>query len=202
MHRNIVGYHSDDAGEWVAELACGHQQHVRHRPPFFVREWVLDAQGRTSHLGQPIECPLCDRAELPSGAQFERTSPRWDARSVPNGLLHSHRIASGTWARIVVHEGMLRYFDHTTSTTGLEIHSGSEKIVPPEVEHRVELLNDSSFSIEFLSISRHAPETQTGSSFDPSGGEAACMAHLVCESCGILIDGSEHRAGCTFVSPT
>jgi hypothetical protein len=28
-----VGYHQDEEQNWVAELSCGHQQHVRHRPP-------------------------------------------------------------------------------------------------------------------------------------------------------------------------
>jgi len=36
----IVGYHLDDEGHWVAELACGHGQHVRHDPPWQVRPWV------------------------------------------------------------------------------------------------------------------------------------------------------------------
>jgi hypothetical protein len=33
MQRRIIGFHQDDAQEWVADLACGHQQHVRHTPP-------------------------------------------------------------------------------------------------------------------------------------------------------------------------
>jgi hypothetical protein len=27
----IVGFHQDTEGDWVAELDCGHRQHVRHR---------------------------------------------------------------------------------------------------------------------------------------------------------------------------
>ncbi len=38
MLRAIDGYHQDEVGDWVAELRCGHGQHVRHRPPFWVRE--------------------------------------------------------------------------------------------------------------------------------------------------------------------
>ena len=56
----IAGYHRDDAGDWVAELACGHGQHVRHRPPFQLRTWVLEEEGRRARLGTPLECPLCD----------------------------------------------------------------------------------------------------------------------------------------------
>jgi hypothetical protein len=33
--RPIVGFHQDEHQDWVAELSCGHNQHVRHRPPFW-----------------------------------------------------------------------------------------------------------------------------------------------------------------------
>jgi len=61
VEQTIVGYHRDDQGEWVAELACGHQRHVRHEPPFQVRPWVGDAEGRRERLGTPLECRLCDQ---------------------------------------------------------------------------------------------------------------------------------------------
>ncbi|HEX6789225.1 MAG TPA: DUF3565 domain-containing protein [Gaiellaceae bacterium] len=61
MKRAIVGYHQDERGDWIAELACGHQRHVHHRPPFQLSPWVLTAEGRREHLGTLIECGLCDR---------------------------------------------------------------------------------------------------------------------------------------------
>ena len=61
----MVGFHCDDEGDWVAHLDCGHRQHVRHRPPFQKRPWVLDEAGRASRLGGLLECPLCDRGEPP-----------------------------------------------------------------------------------------------------------------------------------------
>ena len=67
MLRQITGFHQDDAGGWVAELSCSHGQHIRHRPPFQVRPWVLTEAGRAEHLGTDIECPLCDQAEPPGG---------------------------------------------------------------------------------------------------------------------------------------
>ena len=63
MRRPIVGFHQDDAGDWVAELACGHQQHVRHDPPWTSRPWTQSEQGRASVLGQELECRKCDRGE-------------------------------------------------------------------------------------------------------------------------------------------
>ena len=61
VQRAIVGFHQDDEGEWVAELACGHQQHVRHRPPLFPEPWVLEPEGREGRVGTPLDCRLCDQ---------------------------------------------------------------------------------------------------------------------------------------------
>ena len=99
VERAIVGFHLDAEGEWVAKLVCGHQQHVRHAPPFFPRPWVLEAEARQQRLGAPLECRLCDQ-NLPAGADPRRS------------------------------------------------------------------------------------------------GEAACLAHLVCPDCGVVLDGSPHGPGC------
>jgi Protein of unknown function (DUF3565) len=63
MQRAIVGYHQDERGDWIAELDCGHRQHVRHQPPFQLRPWVVDAEGRRRRLGTPLDCRLCDQDE-------------------------------------------------------------------------------------------------------------------------------------------
>ena len=63
MRRAITGYHVDEEGHWVADLACGHAQHVRHDPPWQLRPWVITAAGRRSHLGTELECVRCDRDE-------------------------------------------------------------------------------------------------------------------------------------------
>ncbi|MGH9170211.1 MAG: DUF3565 domain-containing protein [Acidimicrobiales bacterium] len=65
MNQPITGFHQDAEGDWVAELACGHNQHVRHKPPFQERSWVLTQQGRNGRLGTELGCPLCDRGEPP-----------------------------------------------------------------------------------------------------------------------------------------
>jgi len=60
MQQPIVGYHQDDDGDWVADLACGHGQHVRHQPPFTNRPWVLTIAGREQHLGSHLNCKKCE----------------------------------------------------------------------------------------------------------------------------------------------
>ena len=71
MRRSIVGFHQDEDGDWVAELSCLHNQHVRHRPPFQERPWVLIEAGRSARLGTDVECPLCERAEMPEGRALD-----------------------------------------------------------------------------------------------------------------------------------
>ncbi|MGM0506626.1 MAG: DUF3565 domain-containing protein [Bacteroidota bacterium] len=63
MKQPICGYHRDEEGHWVAELSCGHNQHVRHDPPWQLRPWVTTPEGRKSHLGMDLNCKKCDRGE-------------------------------------------------------------------------------------------------------------------------------------------
>jgi hypothetical protein len=60
MDRRIIGFHQDDEGHWVADLECGHTQHVRHEPPWMNRLWVVTPEGRASRLGAVLNYPKCD----------------------------------------------------------------------------------------------------------------------------------------------
>ena len=60
VKRRIAGYHQDEERHWVAELDCGHTQHVRHDPPWQVRPWVTSEDGRSSHLGSELDCRRCE----------------------------------------------------------------------------------------------------------------------------------------------
>jgi Protein of unknown function (DUF3565) len=61
--RRIIGFQQDDEQEWVAELECGHTQHVRHMPPWQLRPWVLTAAGRAGRLGTLLPCRACGGPE-------------------------------------------------------------------------------------------------------------------------------------------
>ena len=63
MKQVIIGFHQDEYGDWVAELACGHNQHVRDKPPWQNRPWVRTETGRKSRLGVELNCRLCDGNE-------------------------------------------------------------------------------------------------------------------------------------------
>ena len=61
MLQSIIGYHEDEEDHWVAELECGHFQHVRHNPPMVSRPWVLTEDGRNEMLGHKLACKKCDQ---------------------------------------------------------------------------------------------------------------------------------------------
>ncbi|WP_163558491.1 DUF3565 domain-containing protein [Halomonas sp. NO4] len=65
MLQPIVGYHRDEENHWVAELACGHNQHVRHQPPWVERPWVTTPAGRRRMLGFELACKKCDEGAPP-----------------------------------------------------------------------------------------------------------------------------------------
>ncbi len=71
MERSIVGFHQDEHGDWVADLACGHGQHVRHQPPLVSRPWVITEEGRRTRLGTALNCKRCDE-------ECAMTIQRWD----------------------------------------------------------------------------------------------------------------------------
>jgi hypothetical protein len=63
--RRITGFHRDEQGHWVAQLECGHNQHVRHDPPWVNRPWVVSAAGRAEALGRTLSCPKCSVGDPP-----------------------------------------------------------------------------------------------------------------------------------------
>lgn len=59
MKQKVIGFHQDEEGDWVADLACGHTRHVRHNPPWISRPWVTSAEGRQPYVGREVSCKTC-----------------------------------------------------------------------------------------------------------------------------------------------
>ena len=149
VRRRIIQFHQDESGDWVAALDCGHVQHMRHRPPFFVRPWVEDAAGRQARIGTQLDCVRCDRMEWPDGVVPYRRTPEFGQDTVPRGLTSCHATKTGVWARIHVLEGTLQY--HVEAPVGrcLTVAAPSTAIVVPELRHRVEMQGPVRFYVEF-----------------------------------------------------
>jgi hypothetical protein len=93
MERAIVGFETDEAGDWVAVLECRHRQHVRHKPPFQDRAWTLTALGRAGRVGTPLRCVLCDEDVAEAASERAGGSPACLAHEVCpecGGLDHHH----------------------------------------------------------------------------------------------------------------
>ena len=150
MIRTIERFTEDEHGDWVAELSCLHRQHVRHQPPFVQRPWVLTEEGRAEHLGRQLDCPLCDRAELPPGLAVARVAGPFDASTLPAALRSAHRVADHTWGRLHVLEGSLGFTMETTPPIDVRLGAGEEQAIPPGVPHALAVDGPVRVAIEFL----------------------------------------------------
>ena len=147
MIRTIEGFHADDEDDWVAELDCLHGQHVRHKPPLWPKAWATTEEGRAEHLGTPLDCPLCDRFELPDGLTLARTAGPFDADTLPAGLRRTHLVADRTWGLLRVLDGVVGF-----EIAGRErrLAAGDEQPIPPGVPHRLELDGPVELAVDFL----------------------------------------------------
>jgi tellurite resistance-related uncharacterized protein len=137
VQRQITGFRRDAVGDWVAELACHHGQHVRHRPPLLPQPWVETPQGRAQHVGTELHCPLCDRAELPEGLEVVRTAGPFDELTLPAGLRRQHRVADATWGMLRVVSGTAHFSMETDPPIIVDLCAGDEQPIPPGVLHSV-----------------------------------------------------------------
>ena len=154
MKRAIAGFHLDGEGDWIADLDCGHGQHVRHRPPFVNRPWVVSDTGREAMLGTELDCVRCDRMEWPDGLVAYRRTPEFDETTTPAGLKSEHATKRGVWARIHVISGALRYRVGTPIHGSFRVVPSSSAVIVPEIPHRVEPEGPVRFFVEFSRMER------------------------------------------------
>lgn len=150
MQRTMRGFHQDAQGDWVAELECGHQQHVRHQPPFTLRPWVTTAEGRQERIGQQLSCPLCERSELPADyAPYHRSAP-FRTGSIPDALLRQHDTKPGVWALLTVSHGSLEFVELLDGgERRTPVTAGGRAVIRPGVVHHVAPQGDVEFTVEF-----------------------------------------------------
>ena len=149
MNRPIIGFHLDEDSDWLAELACGHGQHVRHDPPFSERSWVLTEASRDEKLGTPLDCVRCDRSEMPEGYQPYGRTAEFTEETVPAALLEAHSTKRGVWGLIHVLHGQLEYTVDAPLETCEAITPGTPGVVLPELPHRVAPVGSVTFFVEF-----------------------------------------------------
>lgn len=146
----IVGFHQDEEGHWVADLACGHTQHVRHRPPIESRPWVVSEEGRRSKLGAMLPCRLCRMPKRPADVVEYKRTPTFDATTTPAGLRARHTTKAGVWGEIVVEEGRVLYVIEEEEDASFVLRPGVPGTVAPQAPHHVTPYDDAKFHVRFL----------------------------------------------------
>lgn len=144
----MLSFETDEQGDWLARLDCGHRRHIRHRPPIDDYPWIADPAARASKLGAAIECDRCGRRELPTDAVAYRTL-EFDQTSLPAGLRGDHNTRAGVWARVDVLSGRLRFVMPVLAVDDA-LAAGEHVIVPPELVHHVEPLGPVRLRVTFL----------------------------------------------------
>ena len=151
MFREIIGFHQDELGDWVAELSCLHSQHVRHKSPFQIRPWVIDEIQRKSRIGTLLDCPLCDRCEFPDQLYLQNKLGRWDSDSVPKEFRNPHKLAKGKWAILAVLHGNVKFELQLNPQVRKALSPGDSQVIPPQVPHSIVMSDDGEIELEIWS---------------------------------------------------
>lgn len=141
--RRIGGFHADDEEDWAAVLARDHRHHVRHRPPFRIRRWVLDPEGRAGRIGTCSSCPLCELAERL--VEVGRRGP-WSAAESPLASRQAHQTPGGRWSllRVLAGRATVAFLvaqgegRHQASRSRRLRRPGEEQPLPPGRWHQVD----------------------------------------------------------------
>ena len=146
----IRGFHRDEVGDWVADLECGHRQHVRHRPPLESRPWVLTEEGRAGRIGARLPCRYCRMPRIPEAAvEYKRTSI-FDEATTPAGLRARHTTKDGVWGEIVVLESRVLYVLEDEEDASFILLPGVPGAIAPGAPHHVEPYDGARFFVRFL----------------------------------------------------
>lgn len=106
--------------------------------------------GRAGRIGADLDCPLCDRAEVPDGLRVSRTAGPYDAVTLPAGLRKAHRVADGVWGRLRVIEGSAAISLDTDTPIHSVLVAGDSQPIPPGVAHAVSVDGPVRLVVDFL----------------------------------------------------
>ena len=132
--RRITGFPRDEEGHWVAELECGHGQHVRHDPPWQSRPWVTSAVVRVTRPITRVEIVVADTTVRPGQSFRVRVRVVDDRGRLLPDVPVEVRVEGGPYIRV----------ESVTGSTDLTLHEpgawvlrarfgGREAVVPLRV---------------------------------------------------------------------
>lgn len=150
MEKVIAGFHLDRFQEWNADLECGHTVEMRHNPPYQECKWIGTAKGRQEHIGDTRECVYCDMPELPAHGTLKKTSPRYQADTIPDALASGYKPANGEWVNVVVKSGLLQFVIQHEPATGFVLDQYLHGVMAPGVVHQLRpAMGDVEFYLEY-----------------------------------------------------
>ena len=86
---------------------------------------------------------------LPSDVTSYKSTPEFTNETVPKGLLRAHQTKQGTWGKIVILSGRLRYRILEPELEEIELSPDRFGVVEPTVLHEVEPMGEVCFYVEF-----------------------------------------------------
>ncbi len=90
------------------------------------------------------------QSRIPPEYSLVRTSREFTDENAPAGLLRAHKLAADVWGRLQVLSGRVVFVLEASPFDTVSVSAGDYVDIPPEVFHRVELLGDARFVIEFF----------------------------------------------------
>ena len=87
--------------------------------------------------------------DLPREVEIYKQTPEFNNETVPKGLLKAHQTKEGTWGKIIVLEGKLRYRILEPEVEVIDLSPEKHGVVEPTILHEVEPLTDMRFYVEF-----------------------------------------------------
>jgi tellurite resistance-related uncharacterized protein len=89
--------------------------------------------------------------DLPKNVVSYNVTPEFTRATVPKGLLRRHQTKEGTWGKIIILEGRLRYRILEPEIEEIVLSPQRYGVVEPTVRHEVEPIGHVRFYLEFFS---------------------------------------------------
>lgn len=90
--------------------------------------------------------------DLPSHVVAYQQTPKFTRETIPDALRNQHTTKAGSWAKIWVMSGQLRYRIFTDPPEERILTPEMSGIVEPQVPHQVEPLGEVEFYVEFYRV--------------------------------------------------
>ena len=100
-------------------------------------------------MSEPNSAKADQVLDLPSDLEPYKKTPVFSQDSIPAGLLKAHSTKAGTWGKIVVTQGTLRYRILQPAFEELVLSPQKPGVVEPQIEHEVAPLGEVRFYVEF-----------------------------------------------------